>query len=50
MDYVQAVFSISSLETWQQVDGNFDYEQFYWMIVSLFDDGDNADILEKFNQ
>ncbi|KAJ7738443.1 hypothetical protein B0H14DRAFT_3898276 [Mycena olivaceomarginata] len=32
-----------------QVDGNFDYEQFYWMIVSLFDDGDNADILEKFN-
>ncbi|KAJ7362454.1 hypothetical protein DFH08DRAFT_1073607 [Mycena albidolilacea] len=45
----QAVFSISSLETWQQVDGNFDYEQFYWMIVSLFDDGDNADILEKFN-
>ncbi|KAF8145022.1 hypothetical protein K438DRAFT_1782329 [Mycena galopus ATCC 62051] len=46
---VQTVFSISSLDVWQQIDGNFDYEQFYWMIVSLFDDGDNADVLQKFN-
>ncbi|KAK7020395.1 hypothetical protein R3P38DRAFT_3549618 [Favolaschia claudopus] len=46
---VQTFFSISSLEGWQQTDGNFDYEQFYWTIVSLLEDEDNAHILQKFN-
>ncbi|KAJ7118069.1 hypothetical protein C8R44DRAFT_738026 [Mycena epipterygia] len=45
----QARFALSGLESWQQVDGVFDYEQFYWTIVKLFDDGDNTDILKRFN-
>ncbi|KAJ6449115.1 hypothetical protein C8R45DRAFT_1045309 [Mycena sanguinolenta] len=46
---IQTVFAISGIETWRQVDGNFDYEEFYWTVVSLFEDGDNAHILENFN-
>ncbi|KAJ7773897.1 hypothetical protein B0H16DRAFT_1763437 [Mycena metata] len=46
---IQTLFGISDLETWKQVDGTFDYEEFYWTIVSLFDDDDNAQVLEHFN-
>ncbi|KAJ7503574.1 hypothetical protein B0H11DRAFT_1983502 [Mycena galericulata] len=45
----QTCFAISSLENWGQVDGNFDYEQFYWTVVGLFDDGENSHVLEAFN-
>ncbi|KAJ6482666.1 hypothetical protein C8R45DRAFT_932270 [Mycena sanguinolenta] len=45
----QTVFAISGIDTWRQVEGNFDYEEFYWTVVSLFEDGDNAHILENFN-
>ncbi|KAK7064900.1 hypothetical protein R3P38DRAFT_3302317 [Favolaschia claudopus] len=46
---IQTLFSISSLDTWQQTDGGFDYEQFYWTIVGLFEDDENGGILENFN-
>ncbi|KAJ7165786.1 hypothetical protein C8R46DRAFT_1219572 [Mycena filopes] len=51
MGYIgfQTLFGISSLESWKQVDGTFDYAEFYWTIVSLFDGDDNAHILEHFN-
>ncbi|KAJ6486361.1 hypothetical protein C8R47DRAFT_1216480 [Mycena vitilis] len=45
----QTLLSISALETYRQIDGAFDYQEFYWTIVSLFDGGDNARILEHFN-
>ncbi|KAJ7280977.1 hypothetical protein C8J57DRAFT_1501177 [Mycena rebaudengoi] len=41
--------SLSSIDSYQQVDGSFDYKAFFWNIVGLFDDGDNAHILKHFN-
>ncbi|KAJ7743211.1 hypothetical protein B0H16DRAFT_1463849 [Mycena metata] len=45
----QTYFALSSLESWEEVDNKFDYKQFYWNIISLFDGGRNTHILELFN-
>ena len=38
------------MDTWATVDGNFNYSTFFWLIVSLFDDGKGADIIKLFNK
>ena len=38
------------MDTWAVVDGNFDYSAFFWLIVSLFDDGEGVDIIKLFNE
>ncbi|KAJ7692016.1 hypothetical protein B0H16DRAFT_1752117 [Mycena metata] len=35
----QVRFNLSSLQNWNRIDGEFDYEEFFWLIVKLFDDG-----------
>lgn len=46
----QTRFAFSSMEAWAVMDNDFDYSIFYWNIVSLFDDGEGAEILQYFNQ
>jgi len=46
---VQARFSISSSQQWSQLDGSFDYGEFYWNIVGLFDDGEGQEIIDFYN-
>jgi hypothetical protein len=31
-------------------DGQFNYEDFYWSIVGLFDDGEGTEIIKYYNQ
>ncbi|KAF5369649.1 hypothetical protein D9615_010248 [Tricholomella constricta] len=45
----QARFAISSAESWNAADFNFDYEKFYWNICRLFDDGEGQDIIDAYN-
>ncbi|KAJ7924000.1 hypothetical protein B0H13DRAFT_2315816 [Mycena leptocephala] len=42
-------FCLSSLSSWAARDGNFSYEDFYWSIVDLFDNGNGQAILDHFN-
>ncbi|KAJ6570452.1 hypothetical protein DFH09DRAFT_1362614 [Mycena vulgaris] len=35
-------FALSSRQEWNKMDGDFDYEEFFWTIHNLFDDQDFA--------
>ncbi|KAK7037070.1 hypothetical protein R3P38DRAFT_3311649 [Favolaschia claudopus] len=39
----QVRFALSSRQDWIKLDGDFDYEEFFWTIYGLFDDQDFAD-------
>lgn len=39
---------MSSTSTWTNIDGTFSYEDFYWRIVTLFEDEEEAAELIKF--
>jgi hypothetical protein len=39
---------MSSTGTWANIDGPFCYSDFYWRIVGLFEDEDEAAALIKF--
>ncbi|KAJ6619260.1 hypothetical protein B0H10DRAFT_2433485 [Mycena sp. CBHHK59/15] len=48
---LQVRFNLSSMQEWNKVDGHFDYEEFFWMIVELFDDPEHAaKILTLYNR
>ncbi|KAF8954655.1 hypothetical protein BDZ97DRAFT_1676131, partial [Flammula alnicola] len=47
---VQTRFAICAVDNWATVDGNFDYNAFFWVIVSLFDDSEGEEILKLFNE
>lgn len=34
-------FSLSSVETWNRFDGEFDLQAFYWSIVGMFEGPDS---------
>jgi hypothetical protein len=44
----QARFAMSSTSTWTNIDGPFRYADFYWRIVGLFEDEEEAAVLVKF--
>ncbi|KAJ3511829.1 hypothetical protein NLJ89_g3879 [Agrocybe chaxingu] len=46
---VQTRFALSSQSMWGKRDGLFDYQEFYWRIVSLFDDDEGQDIIALYN-
>jgi len=39
---------MSSTSTWTNIDGLFSYSDFYWRIVGLFEDEEEAATLIKF--
>ena len=43
----QARFAMSSTGTWANNDGLFSYADFYWRIVGLFEDEEEAAVLIK---
>ena len=47
-DAEQARFAMSSTGTWANIDGPFSYSDFYWRIVGLFEDEEEAAALIKF--
>ena len=47
-DTEQARFAMSSTSTWANIDGPFSYSDFYWKIVGLFEDEEEAAALIKF--
>jgi len=47
-DAKQARFAMSSTGTWANIDGPFSYSDFYWRIVGLFEDEEEAAALIKF--
>jgi hypothetical protein len=47
---IQTRFAISMVDNWATMDGKFDYSAFFWVIVSLFDDGEGKEILKLFNE
>ena len=47
-DTEQARFAMSSTGTWANIDGPFSYSDFYWRIVGLFEDEEEAAALIKF--
>ena len=47
-DTEQACFAMSSTGTWANIDGPFSYSDFYWQIVGLFEDEEEAAALIKF--
>jgi hypothetical protein len=47
-DTEQARFAMSSTGTWANIDGPFIYSDFYWRIVGLFEDEEEAAALIKF--
>jgi hypothetical protein len=44
----QARFAMSSTSTWANIDGPFSYSDFYWRIVGLFEDEEEAAAHIKF--
>jgi len=48
VDSEQARFAMSSTSTWANIDGPFSYSDFYWRIVGLFEDKEEAAVLVKF--
>jgi hypothetical protein len=48
VDTEQARFAMSSTSTWANIDGPFSYSDFYWRIVGLFEDEEEAAGLIKF--
>ena len=47
-DAEQACFAMSSTSTWANIDGPFSYSDFYWRIVGLFEDEEEAAAIIKF--
>ena len=47
-DTEKAHFAMSSTGTWANIDGLFSYSDFYWWIVGLFEDEEEAAVLIKF--
>ena len=47
-DTEPACFAMSSTGTWANIDGLFSYSDFYWQIVGLFEDEEEAAALIKF--
>ena len=47
-DAYQARFAMTSTSTWTNIDGRFSYSDFYWRIVGLFEDEEEAAGLIKF--
>lgn len=47
-DTEQARFAMSSTSTWANIDGPFSYSDFYWRIVGLFEDEEEAAAIIKF--
>ena len=47
-DTEQAHFAMSSTGTWANINGPFSYSDFYWRIVGLFEDEEEAAALIKF--
>jgi hypothetical protein len=47
-DTEQARFAMSSTSTWANIDGPFSYSDFYWRIIGLFEDEEEAAALIKF--
>ena len=43
----QARFAMSSTGTWADIDGPFSYADFYWRVVGLFEDEEEAAVLIK---
>lgn len=41
---------MSSTQIWAKLDGEFNYETFFWLIVSIFEDGAFDHVLQKFNR
>ena len=48
IDSEQARFAMSSTSTWANINGPFSYSDFYWRIVGLFEDEEEAAALIKF--
>ncbi|KZT30275.1 hypothetical protein NEOLEDRAFT_1055026, partial [Neolentinus lepideus HHB14362 ss-1] len=46
----QVRFALSDVQEWNQTDRDFDYTQFYWNIVSLFDNDECAEVIRFYNQ
>ncbi|KAF7371661.1 hypothetical protein MVEN_00021900 [Mycena venus] len=47
----QVRFALSSKQDWNKMDGDFDYEEFFWTIHDLFDDQELADnIIQHWNK
>ena len=44
----QAHFAMSPTSTWANIDGPFSYSDFYWRIVGLFEDEEEAATLINF--
>ena len=44
----QACFAMSSTSTWANINGPFSYSDFYWQIVGLFEDEEEAAAIIKF--
>jgi hypothetical protein len=47
-DAEQARFAMSSTSTWANIDGPFSYSDFYWRIVGLFEDEEEAAAIIRF--
>ncbi|KAJ7882719.1 hypothetical protein B0H13DRAFT_1890741 [Mycena leptocephala] len=47
--FAKLYFCLSSLSSWAARDGKFSYEDFYWSIVDIFDNGNGQPILDRFN-
>ena len=47
-DTEQARFAMSLTGTWANIDGPFSHSYFYWWIVGLFEDEEEAAALIKF--
>ena len=47
-DTEQACFAMSLTGTWANIDGLFSYSDFYWQIVGLLEDEEEAAVLIKF--
>jgi hypothetical protein len=40
---------MSSAQTWDEMDGTFNYSDFYWRIMTLLDGEEGEQIMETFN-
>ncbi|KAJ7249707.1 hypothetical protein C8J57DRAFT_1521737 [Mycena rebaudengoi] len=45
----QTRFAMSSVQTWNEMDGAFNYSDFYWSIVALLAGEEGQEIIDKFN-
>ncbi|KAJ6608889.1 hypothetical protein B0H10DRAFT_2226386 [Mycena sp. CBHHK59/15] len=48
---VQVYFALSSKQEWSKTDGDFDYEEFFWALLALFEDEEaTQDIIDLWNK